>query len=411
MGLHFIPFAVKIYSRFACTKSHFSVTDLPHLTTISLSRPLSGSPFPSPSSAFLTPPEEGTHEFNLKTSRLSQSMQNITTPNHENVVHLPALDGEATPTLSSSAKGTESVSSPVTPVPSTPQPNQPSRASTGSAPITARTVSTSSLSATHRDSLTSSRPAPPSPAVSRRASAALSRHSSSARSTRQSRDFDKLTSSVTSNATKRGSKARSWLFKVRDFAFLQSDERHDGRGPDAPRPNRPRHRTSTLSTSSASSNPEESNEDRDEELGRHGWGSFRWNTLSSHFSWGNKPGGQGEASGPSHTDFERNFDMSSPTNEATERPYDDDDDDDEYQEGDEYEYAQEGGPLAPGLYKALYAFEPEGAAEMALEEGQVVKIIARGGGVGWAVVEKDDGEHALVPEGYLELVQPDDQQD
>ena len=47
---------------------------------------------------------------------------------------------------------------------------------------------------------------------------------------------------------------------------------------------------------------------------------------------------------------------------------------------------------------------------MALEEGQVVKIIARGGGVGWAVVEKEDGEHALVPEGYLELVESDEQQ-
>ena len=131
------------------------------------------------------------------------------------------------------------------------------------------------------------------------------------------------------------------------------------------------------------------------------------NTLSSHFSWGNKGGGQNEESAPSHTDFERNFDAHSPTNEVAEPSYEDDEDDD----GEEYEYAEaEDGPLIPGLYRALYAFEPEGDAEMALEEGQVVKIIARGGGVGWAVVEKEDGEHALVPEGYLELVESDEQQ-
>jgi len=68
-------------------------------------------------------------------------------------------------------------------------------------------------------------------------------------------------------------------------------------------------------------------------------------------------------------------------------------------------------PLVPGVYRAIYPFIPEGTAEMALEEDQLVKIIGRGGGVGWAiaVVEGADtgereGDHALVPESYLEFV-------
>ena len=59
------------------------------------------------------------------------------------------------------------------------------------------------------------------------------------------------------------------------------------------------------------------------------------------------------------------------------------------------------------MYRALYAFEPEGTAEMALEEEQIVHVVGRGGGVGWAVVEREEGGHALVPESYLELVEAD----
>lgn len=80
--------------------------------------------------------------------------------------------------------------------------------------------------------------------------------------------------------------------------------------------------------------------------------------------------------------------------------------------------------LKPGLYRALYAFEPEGTAEMALVEDQIVRVIARGGGVGWAIVEraaeKGDGDgvggfgfeaagQALVPESYLEPYRLDDE--
>lgn len=93
------------------------------------------------------------------------------------------------------------------------------------------------------------------------------------------------------------------------------------------------------------------------------------------------------------------------------------DDDDAYsQDDDGPPYPDPDVPLVPGLYRALYTFEPEGTAEMALVEDQIVKIVGRGGGVGWAIaVREGEGEgegelgdkHALVPEGYLELVKAD----
>ncbi|KIK65224.1 hypothetical protein GYMLUDRAFT_39587 [Collybiopsis luxurians FD-317 M1] len=92
----------------------------------------------------------------------------------------------------------------------------------------------------------------------------------------------------------------------------------------------------------------------------------------------------------------------------------DDDDDEEEEEN-------ESGPLSPGLYRALYAFEPEGSREMALQEQQIVRVVGRGGGVGWAVVVVDgvdeqgkkrmsqkDRQLALVPEGYLEPIALDE---
>ncbi|CAG8685065.1 7219_t:CDS:2 [Acaulospora colombiana] len=105
-------------------------------------------------------------------------------------------------------------------------------------------------------------------------------------------------------------------------------------------------------------------------------------------------------------------------------------------DGSHYTYTESGAPdllspdlpLQPGIYRALYPFEAEGTAEMSLDEGQLVKVVGRGGGVGWAVVERGwrmtvedlgdpkmanqdiDGSNgalalagqALVPEGYLE---------
>ncbi|KAL1744307.1 hypothetical protein HDZ31DRAFT_38941 [Schizophyllum fasciatum] len=106
---------------------------------------------------------------------------------------------------------------------------------------------------------------------------------------------------------------------------------------------------------------------------------------------------------------------------------------------------------APGIYRAAYSFAAEGPAEMSVRTGQLVRVLG-GGGAGWAVAvrgwhprgqekerlqrrvqelgladgdeeeaeegaedagkedadkEGKDGEHALVPESYLELVRAD----
>jgi hypothetical protein len=134
-------------------------------------------------------------------------------------------------------------------------------------------------------------------------------------------------------------------------------------------------------------------------------------------------GSGGGARGPSQGDFERNFeDAVSPSYEIDD-PYaslDDDDNFDDYEdsEGADDQVGEGEGedrverPLIPGLYRALYAFEPEGTAEMALEEDQIVRVVGRGGGVGWAIVARGGDEgHALVPEGYLELVSLDQEQE
>lgn len=191
---------------------------------------------------------------------------------------------------------------------------------------------------------------------------------------------------------------------MRDFAFPQSDERYFGRGPDVPRPNRVRHRESTSSVSSSSVDGS-ADIDAEEEERHSSWSPFRWNTLSSHF-WGgrNAEGVDDSAAGPSRTDFDRNFEASSPAEEQSEPNYD------EFEDAYDEDYVppNDDEPLAPGTYRALYPFEPEGTAEMALEEDQVVRVVGRGGGVGWAIVEKEGGGHALVPESYLELVQADE---
>jgi len=126
--------------------------------------------------------------------------------------------------------------------------------------------------------------------------------------------------------------------------------------------------------------------------------------------------GSSGGGGPSQGDFVRNFeDAVSPSYEIDD-PYeslDDDDDFDDYEDsGDQVGEGVGDRPLFPGLYRALYAFEPEGTAEMALEEDQIVRVVGRGGGVGWAIVARGGDEgHALVPEGYLELVSLESEQE
>lgn len=209
--------------------------------------------------------------------------------------------------------------------------------------------------------------------------------------------------------------------------------RHTGTGPLTPRPNRRLQRPlSSWSASSASSTS--SNDDGDDpsssggsgggsSYGFAGWGLGRLSWFGVRGDGGGATAADGAGpGGPSQGDFERNFeDAVSPSYEIDD-PYESLDDDDDF---DDYEDGVGGGdgfvgdqgeddverPLLPGMYRALYTFEPEGTAEMALEEDQIVRVVGRGGGVGWAIVARGGDEgHALVPEGYLELVSLDREQ-
>ncbi|KIP07545.1 hypothetical protein PHLGIDRAFT_127576 [Phlebiopsis gigantea 11061_1 CR5-6] len=363
--------------------------DIPALT-LTVDHSSSSSPFPSPGSGFLPPPKLGAHEFALRNSPVEQTLRTISakrkSQDEMNGTSKPQIaDGESTPTVP------PPLASPVTPTPATfsPPPPQVIIPDWHHASLVTPTEKTS-----HRESLSSSRPAPPSPAVSRRASSTIS-HSSRARSRPQSRvtslsqqylPADDHTEA--SSSTVMPAKFPVVVLKIRDFGYPAEDERHAGKGPDAPRPNRPRNRGSTYSSSSSSACS-----DDEEDQQRNSFSSFRWNTLSTHV-WGGKDTDAGDA-GPSQVDFGRNFE-----GDADEEDEGDDDYDDEPPADDE--------PLIPGIYRALYAFEPEGTAEIALEEEQVVHVVGRGGGVGWAIVETEGGGHSLVPESYLELMQADE---
>lgn len=198
-----------------------------------------------------------------------------------------------------------------------------------------------------------------------------------------------------------GGRRRLPIVRVVDFAFPSTDdERRVGQGPDTPRANirhNKRHSTmSTVSASTISSSGSTSEEEEEEEEDENGWGGG-W---SIGFGTGTGPGLAGRtaswanAAGPSQGDLMRGF-----------TGFEDDDDEEDHDvQGYMHEEEQE---CVPGLYRAAYAFESEGAAEMSLAENQVVRIIGRGGGAGWAIAlrpPEEGGGHALVPEAYLELV-------
>jgi len=290
-----------------------------------------------------------------------------------------------------------------------------------------------------RGSLSSSRPAPPSPAGSRRTSTALSRQSSTRSrpgsispltpanshdpgaaspttpTPTQLQQQESQQQAARSASISSAVASQTVLVKIRDFAFPDEDVRHTGIGPLTPRPNRRLQRPlSTWSASSASSAGSEDNDDgaggssypfSGWGLGRLGWFGMRGTgNTSSASSVGHGDGG------PSQGDFARNFTETESPEYEFDDPYESlDDDDDDDNGDDDYGVGAHGeNPLLPGLYRALYAFEPEGTAEMALEEDQIVRVIGRGGGVGWAIVARGGDEgHALVPEGYLELVSLD----
>ncbi|CAE6343715.1 unnamed protein product [Rhizoctonia solani] len=283
-----------------------TVNQVPSETANSLLlQPQPTSPFPSPSSSFVPPPAQEPHEFATKTTtRIAAAKQ----------------PRSATHSRRNSSEDKRLPSSPLQD--SNSQPLAPDQ------PLPPPTPSLKRFSAESNNSLSSSRPAPVSPALSRHSS--LLHAGSAKRLSTLSIVSTSTPPSITGVAKRRPS------IKIRDFAFAPADERHFGR----------------------------CSQNRDSVVSSAG---------SEVFSGIRGPGSPSSSSSGYQSDG----------------------------------VEEEETPFIPGVYRALYPFEPEGTAEMPLVEDQRIHVLGRGGGVGWVVVLKPDGEHALVPEGYLELVRAD----
>ena len=206
---------------------------------------------------------------------------------------------------------------------------------------------------------------------------------------------------LATSMTAANARRESRVVKIRDFAFPSADPRHTGQGVDAPRASR---------QSGAYSDYDELEGFGMGRRASAGWGPLRFGSKLWSLATGGGGGSRMSRGGlgdgapmPTSSDFARNFDVSSPTDAYA--PNSDGYEDEE--DGDDG-YPDQEVPLLPGLYRAMFAFEPEGTSEMALSEDQIVRIVGRGGGVGWAVAEDVHGGHALVPESYLEPYQLDE---
>lgn len=226
------------------------------------------------------------------------------------------------------------------------------------------------------------------------------------------------------------------LMKIRDFAFNTEDERHSSikqiRLRDRPRRSSNAKRTSSAAGSSYSQS------DGPRRSGS-GWSSF-FQASAARFGFGSSyEGGSQSGSG---TNSKRSSRLSGlvpqgkvqydepqeqdDTADLSQPPHSSSSQEEEYSDAlpgaseSEYEdqHQESDAPFVPGYYKALYPFVPEGTAEMALEEDQIVRCLGRGGGPGWIIAVKEpkgiasgspdadaieDLGHALVPEGYLEF--------
>ncbi|KAG5640913.1 hypothetical protein DXG03_006672 [Asterophora parasitica] len=318
---------------------------------------------------------------------------------------------------------------PTSPIPSTSTSNLSSSASqppkTPTTPSNP-TVTTAPLETTPAP--TPNRPAPPSPNVSRRVSSisstsgrslrssrppsrTVSRAGSTRKSAAQQQQLISTPSKVPITSSSPLPSPRSFAFAVplagalaastprvlihiRDFAYPRTDERFRGLGADIPRANRVARLNRRLrpgsGAGSQSSGDDEREDDEDDEDTDAAWDMLRHGWKGAGFV------DRGGASGaPSQAEMDWNF-----RDGAEEEEEEEEEDDGEGET-----------PLWPGLYRALYAFQPEGTAEMALEEDQLVRVVGRGGGVGWAVVVDESADtpdtHALVPEGYLTPVRMD----
>ncbi|KAJ7736158.1 hypothetical protein B0H16DRAFT_124257 [Mycena metata] len=200
---------------------------------------------------------------------------------------------------------------------------------------------------------------------------------------------------------------------VRDFAFPPADVRHSGLGPDVPPPCDPARLARRLRGDVRMSDygaPEDPDDDDDD--GLNGWGASGFAFGKGRMSFGGSSTGSGGGDGVSAADFARNFgddefgeDEEEDSDEDdggllyTDRPTDEDE--------DELYYAESYADVAPGLYRAQFAFAAIDRAEMDLVEGQLIYVLGSGGdgtdgsggeeanaGAGWAVAR--DREPPLV---------------
>ncbi|KAJ7500023.1 hypothetical protein FB451DRAFT_1549473 [Mycena latifolia] len=451
----------------------------PHLS-LSIDTPPSASPFPSPSSSFLPPPVPGAHEFAMKPVPAAarrrveseedprtplqngngRALQSPATPRAGSAMStgLPVSPAATTPTVitPTAASSASSYSSPPTststsstpasasltstaappsstpPAPATPSAKRVSFPPSASVPPSSSASTTStptsssfplSASSAASDVPSSTRPAPPSPALSRRTSAVpggLTRTPSSAssrgshsQSRRTSRVLagarhrlsmsttaadvaDALSSTSEVTSTSESAPTASSLpdppISVRDFAFAPSDARHVGLGPDVPPACDPRRLAQKLlghalpDADEREYEPEWEDDDGPASYwggggeGSSGQGGFllgrgRMTVPASYAG----EGGEGDGVGPA--DFARNF-VEPEDGLYYEEAYLGEMEG-TYKEEDDPEGAEQ--EMEPGLYRAAFRFEALDGAEMDLVEGQLLCVVS-GGASGWAVV-------------------------
>ncbi|KIJ47709.1 hypothetical protein M422DRAFT_778060 [Sphaerobolus stellatus SS14] len=212
---------------------------------------------------------------------------------------------------------------------------------------------------------------------------------------------------------------------IRDFAYPTPDPRHNVR---------PRHVKTNPQDPQKNTAPPPLRPRATERASRRSSGfGMEWSVGSESGSFGTAGDGRtaeggtfgagGSGAYPRRDDFERNFDLSDaePSNDDGGAylldEYENADDNLDYAADQGEDDGEEGeeGPLPPGIYLALFDFEPEGQA------------VGRGGGVRWAVVIREEfkastvgekggeksgegaEEYALVPKSYLKFVREDEE--